>query len=583
MKKVFFYILNFLIVGFFGFALVDYRGVDTDGVYKCFTTPIWYIIALAVTVVLSTVLSVAEYKFEYYEKFFSLIKNGKKRIFAICGLLFSSAVLSLGFEYILAKFVFGPTSTGAVLSIYRFLFVFAVCFLITYIIYVVVSNTVKVENLFAVISLSTGFVMILCAPFGHICWDIDSHYKSAVAQSNPYALFTKADYDVYTLEGDFLVSDVGSKNANFYQDKIAKYNENDKKVYGVLTRKISIPRIPASVAIAVARLFKFSFNAKINLIKFTNLLLYTLVCFLAIKRLKSGKIIMFVIALMPTNMFLAANVTYDWWVNSFIMLGMAFVLSEMQQPDKVMKPVESIIMCALFMFACLPKQVYFPILVIPFLIYKPYFKTDKKSRNIHYLICFSAIVVILASLFLRFGGSVSSGGDMRGGEGVNPSGQVGFILSSPFKYTVILLKFLSKYLSFPSAQYYINSFAYLGMGAGYQVILTLLIIAVFTDKNEYDKKTSSVWLKVIFLVLSFSAVCLVATSLYVNFTPVGLETINGCQERYLTPVIIVLLPIIGSLKINNKLSRRFYDSAFAAVSSAVLFVDIYQCMVSNML
>ena len=39
-------------------------------------------------------------------------------------------------------------------------------------------------------------------------------------------------------------------------------------------------------------------------------------------------------------------------------------------------------------------------------------------------------------------------------------------------------------------------------------------------------------------------VILVATALYVSFTPVGLGTVNGCQSRYLLPLLVPCLSFI---------------------------------------
>ncbi len=584
MKKVAFCIVNFLVVGFIGFCLVDYRAWTTQGVYVYFTPVKWYIAAFAIALIISVPLGILEYKFEYYEKFFSALKNSKRQIISVFAVFVSSGIIAAVIEIILAKFVFGVMSTGRLFNIYRFWLIFAICFVAEYIVYAIVSNNIKVENLFAVIALSAGSVMILSAPFAHISWDVDSHYRTVVAQSNLYGLFTQADHDIVALDADYLLNNTVENNAQIFKKSEEKYNKNDKVVYdNGEKRNISIARMPASIAIAVCRFFRASFVTKMNCAKFINLFIYTLVCYLAIRKLKSGKTVMFVIALFPTNIFLASTISYDWWVNSFVMLGMAIFLSEMQQPDKVIKPIESIAMCGSFCLACVPKQVYFPILIIPFLLKKSYFKADKKSKRIHYIICLFALALLILSFMSRLGGSVTSGGDSRGGETVSSTSQISFIFSNPVKYTGILLKFLFSYLSFNGASGYMCLFAYLGIGFGSSILLISLITAVITDKNEYDAFTSKIWMKLFFVILAFGTVSLVATSLYIDYTPVGFGTVNGCQPRYFIPILIVLLPIIGSCKIKNNMDKRIYNSLFAISSSAILFTDIYQCMVSRMI
>ena len=48
------------------------------------------------------------------------------------------------------------------------------------------------------------------------------------------------------------------------------------------------------------------------------------------------------------------------------------------------------------------------------------------------------------------------------------------------------------------------------------------------------------WASFVFLF----TVILVATALYVSFTPVGLGTVNGCQSRYLLPLLVPCLSFI---------------------------------------
>ncbi len=60
------------------------------------------------------------------------------------------------------------------------------------------------------------------------------------------------------------------------------------------------------------------------------LLTYALTVYFAIRKLKSGKMIMSVIALFPTNIVLASNYSYDPWVTGFSLLGTAYFVSEMQ-------------------------------------------------------------------------------------------------------------------------------------------------------------------------------------------------------------------------------------------------------------
>lgn len=121
---------------------------------------------------------------------------------------------------------------------------------------------------------------------------------------------------------------------------------------------------------------------------------------------------------------------------------------------------------------------------------------------------------------------------------------------------------------------YMTSFAYLGDGAFYGILLVLLAVVVFTDRNEYDRFTTTVPHKLRTLFAALVTVVCVATVLYISFTPVGFDTVNGCQARYLMPVIFPVLYVIGTNKISNRMNRNTYNTIVFSISGLVLFFNI---------
>ena len=69
----------------------------------------------------------------------------------------------------------------------------------------------------------------------------------------------------------------------------------------------------------------------------------------------------------------------------------------------------------------------------------------------------------------------------------------------------------------------------------------------------------------------FGTVVLVATSLYVGFTPVRLATINGCQPRYLLPILFPSIYLLGSGKIQNNMDRSWYNMLIFAGAGIAAF------------
>ena len=159
--------------------------------------------------------------------------------------------------------------------------------------------------------------------------------------------------------------------------------------------------------------------------------------------------------------------------------------------------------------------------------------------------------------------------------------QVKFILSNPWKYTKILMKYLfTNYLYFGGAfKVIFGTFGYIGESSFQLISFGLLLIVAFTDKNAEDSWKEYNKVKIAMIVLVIIIIILIATALYISFTPVAFETINGCQPRYLIPLMFGFFALIGSNKWKNKLSLKIYNSAVMAMVAALLLANAWQVVV----
>jgi uncharacterized membrane protein len=207
----------------------------------------------------------------------------------------------------------------------------------------------------------------------------------------------------------------------------------------------------------------------------------------------------------------------------------------------------------------------------------------QKYRNkMHRKIMIGVIAVITLLVFANFllpfvsssGGGVQ---DNRGGANVNAAAQTAFILGNPLAYTKILLKYLLTYISFSSANNFMTYFHYasqLGITSYAPLIVVTLLVVTFTDKSSVDCNVRLLP-RALTILMSFGAMCLVATSMYIAYTAVGSNSIAGCQYRYLAPVMFPVLYCLGSGKIENKMKREYYNGVILAICSWVLINAIW--------
>lgn len=536
---------------------------------------VWiYIISVVIAGIFAAISFVIDKKYKISQAVFAFFITRKKIImYGAAGFLGCLAV-AFAVEFLLGKFVFGIATNGEFFNLRRAVWIFGILFtcLFLYLCRKIASD--KSENILFGIVLILGSVMIIASPFGHISWDIGSHHNWSYEASHIGENYqTNTDLIINTYEEHFHVVDTARKN----EENIDFANRADKKIYTQNDYGFSLPHISSGILIAVGKLFGMNFYAANTLGKFGNLLIYALCCYFAARKLKSGKMILSVIALFPTNLFLATTYSYDFWVNGFVMLGMAYFVGERQNIKECITVKNTVIMCAAFVLAFLPKQTYIPLLLIPF--FMP--REKLKSKKIYYSICIIAIITLFVFLVMRSLTEVSNGGDVRGGSDVNPTEQIKFILYNPIKYIVILFEFLPGYLSVGNAHNYISSFAYLGIGTGAVVFIALMLITAVTDKNEYDIKTSGWFLRSASVCIFMACVVLSATAMYTAFTGVGSETIAGCQPRYIIPLLYPLMSVIGYNKFKNKMNRTIYNYSILIPCSVVVYYNIYELMITR--
>lgn len=539
-------------VDYYKKANVSYESVDVDSIYPP--------IIIAVSVILGILLVIIEGKTRAVEKFFAAIgKNAKSILIFIIGIC-SSAIVGVILTYLayLLKHKF---------SIYVFFFMFGAVAVIFEILFFSKTAGKKTENLFLAVCLTMGMTMILITPVGHVSWDTGSHYRYALMTSSP-----RTEYDMGDLR--IMSNSPGSFASDNLDGNIARYtalNNESKQAGGILPFSPNIAHFASGVAVKTAKFFGASFIEAYMLGKVPMLLIYAFACYFAIKKLKSGKMLLSVIALFPTSLFLATNYSYDYWVICFSFLGIAYFYSNVQEPQKPISDKDIYIMYGALLLACIPKAIYLTLLIIP--LFMPWKKIPNKWK--YYLTCVASFLLLFGIFFIKAKASVSGGGDSRGGGDIDSAAQLAGIIGDPFGYAKVLFNFLKNFLSIREMHGYISSFAYLTGGKCANVFIALIMILVIIDKNKYDAETSKWYYKAVAAAVYIGTAAMIATALYIDFTPVGYNTVNGCQHRYITPLLLPICYTIGSFKKHIAFFEKYRavinTIAFSACSCAVLY------------
>ena len=162
-------------------------------------------------------------------------------------------------------------------------------------------------------------------------------------------------------------------------------------------------------------------------------------------------------------------------------------------------------------------------------------------------------------------------GDLRGGNTVNSAEQFTYIFQHPVEYSKVLINYLLDYLSLATACIYTSGLGFFGIAQDFGIFIILAILATIVDKNKYDIYTSRGVIKIANIIIFAITICMIATALYISFTPVGHETINGCQPRYIVPLLFPLLATIGPKKITFNLTEKCKKLIFFLPISIFIF------------
>ena len=467
--------------------------------------------------------------------------------FLTCGILFIALIAAL---------VCGVTNwqTNAVLARAAFL---CICTIIGVLSFILLRKRMHghPEYAFLIISLlATSFLSFSLPPVTGTSWDAQIHFDRSLGLSYlGSSQYGEAEAMLVSMPAEqFSDPDAAARDlTETHKNEVAISTRSGffSPVAGESLLNIStIGYIPSAVGLWLGRVFDLSIIGIIILGRLSNAICYCLIMGLAIRIIPFKKYLLFTIGLLPTPLFLASNYSYDPWVVAFLSLGIATILRErsVKQDTAISASRVLTIVLVLFLGLC-PKAIYFPVIALMYLIPSSRFR-DKKTYHQYCaaVLIFGCLMFASFMLPMLFSSSAQAG-DARGGSDVNALGQIVFILTHPMDYILIASKFIGSYI-FTNSAGYSFSYAYMGSIVNYCSSLMNLPLLWLVGVSLFDSAPSPSYSniqRVLLCVLFLFTVFLVASSLYVSFTPVGLETVNGCQPRYLLPIIFIPLSAIN--------------------------------------
>ena len=326
----------------------------------------------------------------------------------------------------------------------------------------------------------------------------------------------------------------------------------------------------------VLRTLHLPWTVRFILGRWSMIWLFALLCAAGVRHLKSGKPLVTLLAITPGIIFLGSNYGYDTWITGWYFYGLCVLFGELQRPKEILqKKNMGKLLVALFL-ADLTKLVYFPINAIAFFMPKSKF-ANKKNYWLYKGAVVLQIVVLLGLLYLRsFAGGVGTG-DPRGGEMVNSALQIELAVSEPawFMHVIFraLLEFINPYIS---SRGWSNALGYMGRLPVKSLVLILLLIAVVFSWSRREEGKFPWWYRLGVFAVYVSTSAIILVSMYVSYTPVGADAVNGVQHRYLVPLMFPLLFVLTRVSCGKILSNHKLQCAVQGILLAVMMaLNVY--------
>lgn len=538
---------------------------------------VFCIVDLIVSITIAALMTINN----IFQRFINWIKKVDKKVFLVRSILYIFSIACiLGIQVIFTNQFVIKMGNRYIVNIMRLSFSVMLVTLFWGLIWLRKNFKNNLEKIFLLISLSVGITFAIATPMlQESTWDAGIHYGNTIElvyfdQNELPAI----DKQVGWLEYSYNLKDLGNIQDKYDANYFYTSGTVETRTWSIVGLYNVIGYLPHALGIFVARGLSLSFTTSVLMGKIFSNIFYSIIVYYAIKRLNTGKLVLFILALYPTAILLAGTYSYDPWVNAWMYLGLAYLFANIQEKDNYINWKEIFIIIGSLFIAVGPKAIYFPIMILCYFMPKYKFRT-KEQRKAYYIIVTIAMLLAVVSFLVPFIFGVSAGtevGDTRGGTDVNSSLQVRYILSHPLEFAKVLLLFIKDYWSFSNISDYTTNLAYIGT-AGNSIFLILGMIStlIIGDSSPVEKNIN-IKFKIFTVFLVFGISCIVAAAFYVAYTPVGANYLSGCQSRYVLPI---LFPIAYCLRNTFKpilsKNKQLTNISISSISTIVLVYTLF--------
>lgn len=441
----------------------------------------------------------------------------------------------------------------------------------------------SIETLFFLCSISIVVAAIFSVPLYANYGDAAKHFDRIIKLANVY---TGVHFPQYSLEEQYSVEQLYkvisyADSSVAFQDTLPWFSD-----FTLLSYRY-IAYLPYCFGLVFADALLLSPTAAYYAGVVSNAVFILYVYTRAMKKLRSGKLILAAFVLLPYTVRLLSIYTYTTWVWAFLTYAAATVIGSLQK-DAPVAAGEAFAVLGAYLLAFFVKPPYFIMGAFACLLLEKEFCSPKQKRCFGLLaslvMAAGIVLIILPALISPTGFELYS--DTRGGSGVSAVGQLKHIFLHPLQYGILLVKTMLSDLS-PDALCFgptgICNFRR-GLLCDYAAFFpALLFMAILLDRNEFEKNVLTWKNRLISFGIVLLNSCIIATTMYMNYSEVGSSAIAGATSLYYVAAFFPMLHMMGTKRIEFHGSKRVLNAVTIGSASLLLLYNVYIKLTSLMI
>jgi len=435
----------------------------------------------------------------------------------------------------------------------------------------------KLHITFIVIALGIGInISIMTPPYR--TYDEREHFVKAYEIANlDLGLGFHPNVEWVDNMDNFFAAN-GGKVFQSYKERVAftqRFSNNNYvnvKRYGTTASTyLFLAYIPSALGIAIGKILSLPFIMTFYLGRIMSLITFSLIGFFAIKHIKIAKRLLFMILLLPSVIYTAGSYSADGVTLGFSVLCITMFINMLANTEKSIKLKELgyFVLCVAIL--TISKVSYAPFCLL--ILAVPNSRFQKKSTAIYSKLSFLGITGMFAGGTLLYASLKNL--EQWSMPNVSVSGQINYIIGNLFTYIdTIISSFFSNVFMYLSGTFGQLAYSY-EFKPMYVICMCVALVVVAIIDNESDVLQLNGKDKLMIALLVIFSWGLIVTALYLTFTPVGSNYIDGLQGRYIIPLLVPMLLLLKNNKVISNFSKRELNYI---ISISFLCILLFACL-----